>query len=570
MVSHEIFARGVSLEGIAHARPTLLSMHSEDFPARFFAGLAAMPRAPAARPAAALRTITIGAQALALAPVAARLPMVAAAPLSSASSVQLLPDLDSAPPLTLYQPVHRLLHVVLLQLNCNTLGSPRLDPTKILSAGVVIRRVVRIQGADRLDKPPSQWTRTADGQLSWVVPVSLPELQDPDPNQRPQPPSGQLQLNRLLASQALASATAEISTPAFVAPPAVCDASGRTLLFAVIPTASSEASTNGPPTPQYDPAAVRQMLPYLLRAGPHSAPAPDRQVDYRNMSDDFSSAQLGGLAGPFLKFTAGLRLLHTVFGAFGDDQKARDLITALNGYSVHMLDGSDSTAVPMGSFYQQAAAALIDYDPMTDAPPTSPLVMPHAWDPFSEQDAADILARLTALLQNRSSQVTAPSGRFQDPSRLYRLRVFVRIKGDMPGCPPLLVWSAPSAVFRIAAWHEGAGRTQPPVPLPDPFDPKFRKSVQPNCSFAVPARLMNAMQGTSLSGLTSGAGPPAGGVALNWICGFNIPLITICAFFVLNIFLMLLNIVFFWLPLIKICIPFPASTSASQGDTDGT
>ena len=34
-------------------------------------------------------------------------------------------------------------------------------------------------------------------------------------------------------------------------------------------------------------------------------------------------------------------------------------------------------------------------------------------------------------------------------------------------------------------------------------------------------------------------------------------LITICAFIVLNIFLSLLNIIFFWLPFVKICVPFP-------------
>ncbi len=67
---------------------------------------------------------------------------------------------------------------------------------------------------------------------------------------------------------------------------------------------------------------------------------------------------------------------------------------------------------------------------------------------------------------------------------------------------------------------------------------------------------MGAMQGSSMSGLMNGSG---GGpkLSLGWLCGFNIPLITICAFFVLNIFLGLLNIVFFWLPMIKICIPIP-------------
>jgi len=37
----------------------------------------------------------------------------------------------------------------------------------------------------------------------------------------------------------------------------------------------------------------------------------------------------------------------------------------------------------------------------------------------------------------------------------------------------------------------------------------------------------------------------------------SIPIITICAMIVLMIFLILLNIIFFWLPFFKICFPVP-------------
>ena len=48
-----------------------------------------------------------------------------------------------------------------------------------------------------------------------------------------------------------------------------------------------------------------------------------------------------------------------------------------------------------------------------------------------------------------------------------------------------------------------------------------------------------------------------GSLGITWICGFNIPVITICAFIVLNIFLTLFNLIFGWLFFIKICVPFP-------------
>jgi hypothetical protein len=120
------------------------------------------------------------------------------------------------------------------------------------------------------------------------------------------------------------------------------------------------------------------------------------------------------------------------------------------------------------------------------------------------------------------------------------------------------VWSCYSDPIRIAAWYESSGRPSAPVPLPDPFDRNVLKSAKPTASFSVPPSLMNAIQGASLTGLSNGTAPaPGGGISLNWICGFSIPLVTICAFFLLNIIISLLNIVFFWMPFIKICIPFP-------------
>jgi hypothetical protein len=188
--------------------------------------------------------------------------------------------------------------------------------------------------------------------------------------------------------------------------------------------------------------------------------------------------------------------------------------------------------------------------------------MPLAWDWLNDADESDLGNALNAALVPRFKTLVAPQGRFQDDTRRYRLRLFVRLKGDQPHCPPQLVWSDYSDEFLIAPWHASGERTHPPVPLPDPTS-AFLKKAKPNCTFQVPGNLMSAVQGTSMSGLLKGSGG-GGGLGVQWICGFNIPLITICAFFVLNIFLTLLNLVFFWLPFIKICIPFPAPSSTDH------
>ena len=529
MVRHDVAVSGVSLAGVAQSKPVLLQINDDDFPKSFLQDLSTMPSpAASAIPAKTRRTI----------------------------------QLPTAPaiPVTLFQPVQRVTHLALLQLTCESVGHPRLDPKRVESAGLVIRRVPLSNGSNNLSGLASPWTRDANNLFSWVLANPNHDDDDPDPARRPLLQSGQPALDQILAVQTRASARTEIYTPAFVAAPEVCNAAQRTLVYAVIPTASSETSSQLPPAPQYDQSTVVKALPTLLKAGPHASPKSGANVDYRYMSDDFAKANN---ASDFVIFSTTLRMLYTVFGAFENTLEAHKLLTILNQHYVTVTDASGaSVRRPMGAFYQDAAVKLIDFDHA--AHPTQPapcLTMPHAWDFLGSQDEEQIAGAVSALLAKRSAMTAAPQGRFQDAGRLYRLRLFFRIKSESPNCPPQLVWSNYSDPFRIAAWHESSGRVVPPVMLPDPTDPNFLKSLKnkPNSSFAVPAGLMNAMQGASLSGLSSGSAGGGSALDLNWICGFSIPLITICAFFVLNIFLTLLNIVFFWLPFIKICIPFPAS-----------
>jgi hypothetical protein len=62
--------------------------------------------------------------------------------------------------------------------------------------------------------------------------------------------------------------------------------------------------------------------------------------------------------------------------------------------------------------------------------------------------------------------------------------------------------------------------------------------------------------GLKLDDLTDGK-EPGTKLGFGMICGFSIPIITICAFIVLQIFLVLFQLLFWWLPFIRICIPFP-------------
>jgi hypothetical protein len=548
MVNHDILVSGVDLDGTEQKPPVILQMNDDDFPGRFLQDLASPGQ-----------------------------PQISSAKVPDGS--------------TLFQPVQRMLNVAMVELNCNSLGYPRVDPTRVLSAGLVIRRVQRrrgINGGPAYDDPHtvSAWMRSPEGKFNWVGLQPRQEDLDPDPAQRPQITSGQPALDIQLAALSLATACTESTTPAFAAPPATCAMLGRTIFYAVIPTASNEVSDTPPRLPpQLDRNKLIQSLPALLRSSSAPpTPAKGLSVDYRWMSDDFLNALYPPAApsatnpapsrpnqqvADFQTFTTALRMLHSIFGAFDGTLAGTNILAILNEHNVTFGTSPNTTTQRMGDFYAGAKKALLDYNAYPNPSPQSPstVTMPDSWDALTDPDQTKLVDALIAALTPRSQTYLAPQGRFHDanPPRQYRLRLFYRIKSDIPGCPPELVWSQYSKVFQIASWYETGQRTHPPVPLPDPTL-QYMQNAKPNCSFQVPGNLMGAMQNTSLSGLMNGGGG-GGGLGLNWICGFNIPLITICAFFVLNIFLSLLNIIFFWLPFIKICIPFPlASPSAPDDD----
>jgi hypothetical protein len=550
MVKHDMVVRGTDFLDTQDLKaPVVLQMHDDDFPARFLQDLSskAMPQ-----------------------------------PISSAASPAVSSLVSGSPAVTvtspvLFQPVQRMLNVALIKINCNDLGMPRLDPTRVMSAGLVVRRVLR----HNMDVH-SAWMKNSQGQWNWKRLNSATEKLDPDPKQRPPLRSGDAGVDSQLAAMMASTALAESTTPAFVAPPATCAALNRTVLYGVIPTASSEVSDAPPVVPSLDPGQLQASLPNMLRsaengAAPH-VPVADASIDYRWLNDDFLNAifppqpdgstpypvpVVQGQISDLHQFTLALRMLDSVFGAFEGTPEGNAILNVLNGKSVHFSAAPD---MGMGDFYSQARSALLDIQSYPGPPSPLPQVkMPNSWDWLDDDGQSALLQAMQNSLLPRSKNLLAPTGRFQDNTRLYKVRIFVRLKPHMAGCPPELIWSNYSGAFRIAAWHESSERTHPPVPLPD-LTPAFLRNAKPNCSFQVPANLMNAMQGTSMSGLMNGAGGGGGGVGLGWICGFNIPLITICAFFVLNIFLGLLNIVFFWMPFIKICIPIPMPSSSSDSD----
>jgi hypothetical protein len=530
MVTHQVLVRGIGFERNLAQRPVVFGMQDTDFPERFLAdfGRAAADRLSTAKPVGR----------------------------SGDGYMHLL------------QPVQRRVQVALVDLACETVGQPRLSPLRVESAGIVIRRVSLDPQAERAghrvhrhDLPLEAWMQNPDGKFGWVRLNPSSEDLDPDPARRPALFSGQAALDRLLSESQLKTALTESFSPAFVAPPEICERLARTIVFGVIPTASADVSDQPLPTLNYADGSLKSQMPPLLLAGSHRAPFAGRTVDVNFLSTDFCnnytySDDSGTHTGAeFQIFANVLQVVAVELDAFNEANPATALVAALNSHSVTFADGSTSG---IGDFLASAKRVLLDYDG-NGLPAT--LTMPTDWEDSTSDDEAAVLQAASDRLGARSASVLAPEGRFQDHTRLYKLRMFLRVRGH-DDCPPETIWSEYSEVFEIAPWYEAAGLAGPPVPLPRPTK-DFLKATKPNVSFVVPDLLMNAA-GASLGDLALGKGPSAG-PPISWICGFNIPIITICAFIVLNIFLNILNIIFWWLPFVKICIPIPAVTLPKVG-----
>lgn len=129
-----------------------------------------------------------------------------------------------------------------------------------------------------------------------------------------------------------------------------------------------------------------------------------------------------------------------------------------------------------------------------------------------------------------------------------------------PNClfEPDIIGSA-SERFALAAFFDPDAPSRP-VRITLPIDTSIAglRKFPKNVAFLTSDKLRKQMAGVAdLKKAIDGDLSPSPGFQLGEICSFSIPIITLCAFIVLFIFLILLNIAFFWLPFIKICLPIP-------------
>jgi hypothetical protein len=139
----------------------------------------------------------------------------------------------------------------------------------------------------------------------------------------------------------------------------------------------------------------------------------------------------------------------------------------------------------------------------------------------------------------------------------------LRFLYERPLCEPFHdpVLSEPSRSFRLGGFFDPDAPARPLV-IRMPFDtsPKGLRKFPKGVAVLMSSKLRQQaerVRNQKLKDLDEGkvGDEPSWGIGM--ICSLSIPIITICAFLVLMIFLQLLNIVFWWMAFFKICLPIP-------------
>ncbi len=456
----------------------------------------------------------------------------------------------------LYQPVHRTFHPIILEAYCNQPGEPRIDPQRILKAGIVIRRKGK--------KVSEGWVKTQGRILGWQ-PVAYGSKAgvcgDPDPEIREKCRLGSN--DTLLRTLELDLGSEDRETwqedyiPLFPAPPETCKKAGKTLLYGILNLTSNERPE---PVDDLNPDSVVQEIPItssaiidfmsdLLKHGDET---------YKTLPYAIHRKYIGTDKGT-TAFMEMLKFLAYSTGLFTGNDESKQLKNTLE--DVYL----DDLKMSFYAFLQKAYGVLIE---RKESLPDS-IYLPYTWPKISSKKRKkskknsvtqySIVLGIEAAMKGRWEKMNSIPARYDESTDRYTISCFLRVKDD-DDCPPRTIWTNPSEPFKIVPWFESSG--QPPVqvelPAIDPLKPQSFKNLRPNVSFKVPPELKQFMERLDMNNLLEGK-HNKGSIDFGMICGFNIPIITICAFLLLNIILSLLNIIFWWLPFVRICIPFPKS-----------
>jgi len=206
--------------------------------------------------------------------------------------------------------------------------------------------------------------------------------------------------------------------------------------------------------------------------------------------------------------------------------------------------------------------AVVEEEPQTLLEEVYPLY-PLVPNPADETHAGRNATLYFGVVPTGSSDTDAFGAARYDDRHLYELRCFVRRHhdpcprtADPNDCNGELFWSRPTEPFRLAAHFDPVGTAHRPINVTLPDFPTIAAAAASKPVGALSPVRMSQPPRSSLK-FEPGLPPGSGSVGDGQICFLAIPLITIVAWFVLNLFLPILVFLFgLWFMLrLKLCIP---------------
>lgn len=166
-------------------------------------------------------------------------------------------------------------------------------------------------------------------------------------------------------------------------------------------------------------------------------------------------------------------------------------------------------------------------------------------------------AALTEAPETKPAPVGIPKFSTEAGDRYVLRYVYERAQCD----PPHLYVSRPTEAFELAPFFDPDApgrniRVGLPVDVSIAGLRKFKKNVGFIMSKELNEKL-ESLKGKEKDTLDNDVSPSGVSIDIGWICSFSLPIITLCAFILLFIIVIVLNLVFWWIAFLKICFPIP-------------
>jgi hypothetical protein len=135
-------------------------------------------------------------------------------------------------------------------------------------------------------------------------------------------------------------------------------------------------------------------------------------------------------------------------------------------------------------------------------------------------------------------------------------RHVIRLVYDRPRCRCVTI-SEPTRPFVLASFFDPDAPARPiRIQMPIDTSPEGLRKFDKGVAFMLSDQLRKQMARVSgLKELMDGEVGAEPDLSIGLICSFSIPIISICALILLLIIVSLLNIIFWWLPFFKLCLP---------------